>query len=527
MDRDALVALISHRRVLSPASVHDPLGLAIELLRPDSITRALQSAHRGELAALHALVAGHQIAEPELQQLLTAGLLGTDSRTGSAELLPEVTNALSGVELTAPRPAEPGTTSDADTSGWYGAALTSVRRAAHLLRLLTRRSAKLGRKGKLSAASLRDLAEAVQCDPEAAERLITVMRGSQLLAEVPWNDGTDHLVTSRQASAWLTLDYADRWVGLAATAAAHVTDRLRHNLAGYGNNLGLVVRHAPNDFPLLPAAELESLQQVADTVEDLGLTVHGQLTPAGLALLGNEVSAATALAHQDIPGPVEGVYVQPDLSIIVPGPLLPADEAALSVVTDAEHLGPAASLRVSATSLDRAVRAGLTPAEIREFLQRISLTGVPQPLDYLLGDLERKASDTNREPSPHQASTPTFTTTHRALPHHPEAPHFNEAENTSDHAHTSSRLNDELAAMVDRVFTAAQADDDDADMLRRLELAIRDKIAVQVTAVAGPDERVFELLPVSLRGGRLRATDQVAGVERTLPVSAITAVEKA
>jgi hypothetical protein len=47
---------------------------------------------------------------------------------------------------------------------------------------------------------------------------------------------------------------------------------------------------------------------------------------------------------------------------------------------------------------------------------------------------------------------------------------------------------------------------------------------VRVTAVAGGDEREFTLLPVSLKGGRLRATDQLAGVERTLPVSAITAV---
>ena len=64
----------------------------------------------------------------------------------------------------------------------------------------------------------------------------------------------------------------------------------------------------------------------------------------------------------------------------------------------------------------------------------------------------------------------------------------------------------------------------EGDLTRRLELAIRDRSPVRVTAVAGKDEREFTLLPVSLKGGRLRATDQQAGVERTLPVSAITAV---
>jgi len=65
----------------------------------------------------------------------------------------------------------------------------------------------------------------------------------------------------------------------------------------------------------------------------------------------------------------------------------------------------------------------------------------------------------------------------------------------------------------------------DGGLSRRLELAIRHRRPVQVTAVAGAHEHVFTLLPLSLRGGRLRATDQQAGVERTLPVSAITAVE--
>lgn len=81
--------------------------------------------------------------------------------------------------------------------------------------------------------------------------------------------------------------------------------------------------------------------------------------------------------------------------------------------------------------------------------------------------------------------------------------------------------------MTDRVYSASKDSDGDAGMLRQLELAIRDRTPVQVTAVSGSHERIFLLLPVSLRGGRLRATDQQAGVERTLPVSAIVAVESA
>jgi len=83
---------------------------------------------------------------------------------------------------------------------------------------------------------------------------------------------------------------------------------------------------------------------------------------------------------------------------------------------------------------------------------------------------------------------------------------------------------DELQAMIERVLAASAEGSGEGDLTRRLELAIRDRSPVRVTAVAGGDEREFTLLPVSLKGGRLRATDQLAGVERTLPVSAITAV---
>ena len=81
--------------------------------------------------------------------------------------------------------------------------------------------------------------------------------------------------------------------------------------------------------------------------------------------------------------------------------------------------------------------------------------------------------------------------------------------------------------MVERVLSADRSTGTEGDLTRRLKLAIRERSTVRVVAVAGDDEREFTLLPVSLQGGRLRATDQVAGVERTLPVSAITTVESA
>ncbi|KTR83580.1 hypothetical protein NS354_10395, partial [Leucobacter chromiiresistens] len=80
-------------------------------------------------------------------------------------------------------------------------------------------------------------------------------------------------------------------------------------------------------------------------------------------------------------------------------------------------------------------------------------------------------------------------------------------------------------ALVERVFTAARSEPGTGDFTRRLELAIRDRSPVRVTAEARGEVRTFTLLPVSVSAGRLRAADQSAGVERTLPITLITAVE--
>jgi hypothetical protein len=62
-------------------------------------------------------------------------------------------------------------------------------------------------------------------------------------------------------------------------------------------------------------------------------------------------------------------------------------------------------------------------------------------------------------------------------------------------------------------------------MARQLELAIRNKLTVTV-AVLLPDGTATDYLlePAALAGGRLRARDRRADIERTLPLSSITAV---
>lgn len=528
MDQQALTELVAARRVVSPAAVHEPLGLAIELLRADSVSRALQSAHREALETLRALACGEATDPAILASLTALGLVGADTE-GSSAALPEVTEALPSSDLAA-HPSEARsapTAAPADLSGWFAAALTSVRRTAKLLHTIAAHPVRLGRKGRPAVVAVRDLAEAAHCSPDQASRLLDVMRGAGLLQAHLDHVGAEQLGVAEHATQrWLMqLSYAERWIELARSASERFEARLLRGIDETGGNLRAAAEALPHDYPLLPEAELESLTRVAETAEDLGLTLHGRITPIAEALLSGDNEAAAAIAERDIPGNVPGVYLQPDLSIIVPGPLPPEDEAVLNAIAETEQLGPAASLRVSIDRLTRAVlRAGSGTHEVRAALERLSLTGIPQPLDYLLRDLDRKAVD----------YAPELRGTSSALELHGWDAQAHEArlKQRADAALQAAPVTlrqapsheDELRAMVERVVAAASGAGGEGDLTRRLELAIRDRSPVRVTAVAGKDEREFTLLPVSLKGGRLRATDQQAGVERTLPVSAITAV---
>lgn len=506
MNRAELTELVASRRISNPESIEDPLGLSIELLRADSVARALKMSHRETLEMLIALAAGGEASPHEkssLQEIARLGLIGLDDDTGSFVSLPEIERQLKGVVL--PQGAEVAARPEnADTLNWYGQAITSVRRAAELVRRLGIRPVRLGRKGTLTIVSLRELAQEKHIDIGAVEHLLEAMRVTGLLSQARGHGGAQLLVPTASARDWLSLDYPDRWLMLAQAALDDVDDRLRRDLKAARGSLRHVVAQAHIHYPLLPDAELEKLQQQLSFCDELGITVTGQTTDIACALLRGETETAREMTHRDFPSPVEGVYLQPDLSLIVPGPLAPTDEAALHSIAETEQLGVAATMRLSQTSLVRAVRGGLSPSAIRGLLTRLSLTGIPQPLDFLLTELERRdheVADTTvvyEDQTPQGSPAPPNLATHDAVA---------------------------LAEMIERVIIAAQSSD--GSLSRRLELAIRHRSPVQVTAVSGADKRVFTLLPVSLRDGRLRATDQQAGVERTLPVSAITAVEAA
>lgn len=558
MDRDELRSLIAARRISQTSTITDPLGLSLELLRPDSLGRALQALDRGAIAALQALASGDPEAgvsgpglaasaiEPAVVARLRAvGLVGIDPGTGDragddagdddrAVALPEVAEALraalgesdDAASENAPVSA-PDSSGAVDLSSWYAPALASVRRAAALVDALAERPAQLGRRGRATVVSARELAAATRGDAETTSRLLAVVQdaGLAFTAAMPSRRGGEVLLLGSAPGApavreWLDLPLHARWVRLAAAAASTVDAPLRGALALSDGDLARAAETVlPLQYPLLPQASLAAAQAFAATAEELGLTVGGRLSPPAQALLDGDGASARALAEEGFPPIATGVYLQPDLSLIVPGPLPPADERSLAEIGEAEQWGVAVTLRLTPASLRRALRHGGSTARIRELLERLSLTGIPQPLDYLLRDLQRTHGAGVAAP----AGPPVFG---RAdSPDSPDAPDApDEAPFAEDGGSVGS---DDLDALAELVYEAARSAPGSGELSRRLELAIRDRTAVRVTAAAAGQERSFTLLPVAITSGRLRATDEQAGVQRTLPLSAIVAVEAA
>ncbi|MEE1651602.1 helicase-associated domain-containing protein [Brachybacterium sp. J144] len=150
-------------------------------------------------------------------------------------------------------------------------------------------------------------------------------------------------------------------------------------------------------FPLVPADILaEEVEALRVEGRALGLLDGGCLTLLGQELvraLDEPVTTAderlaTAL-REAAPPPVEEVLLGADLTAVIPG--RPA-ETLLPLLdwTDVVSRGGALTLRFTAESVRRALGSGRDPLALLELLDRASRTPLPQALEYLLQDEQRR-----------------------------------------------------------------------------------------------------------------------------------------
>ena len=130
--------------------------------------------------------------------------------------------------------------------------------------------------------------------------------------------------------------------------------------------------------------------------EWLGITGRGALSTAGRLLFDAAAgpSAAEEAIGTHLPSPVEHVLLQADLTAVAPGRLEGSLAQFMRLVADVESRGGATVYRFSPQSVRRGLDAGWSSAQVLNALQDASRTPVPQPLEYLVGDVARRHGQT-------------------------------------------------------------------------------------------------------------------------------------
>lgn len=601
LDDDALARLVT-RRQLRDAGIRDFFDLAEALLDRSSVQAALERLDRGTLALL---AAAGELADtsgaPTAEQLATrlglpvaevrerigvaldAGLLGAESgRYAPWDAVVEQLHAWPAFGLPASRDLEssrPPTVleavSDADVRfidrGAADRAFGTLGAVTETLLALRDAPARRLTRGGLALPDARRLAGIAGVPAEEVELLLDISAhaGLAVLAGSQW-------VPTERLGAWLAGPRVQRWAELADGWLHRLPDDLRDLLrsrarAVWGDGL---LDYLGWLYPAGGGWIRERAAIAAREAELLGITGAGAPSTAGSRLLLEGTAAAAEAMADAFPAEVDQVYLQHDLTVIAPGPLRVDLETRLRGIAEVEARGVASSFRITAVSLTRAFVAGETADGVRAFLASLSLTGIPQPVEYLLADtaarfgalrvgrLEDADGSYVRSADPvllrqlavDQALSPlglAAAGTDRLSTRFDvgllyssllDARYPVVAEDASGEivALRAERrassgggvLSDDTAALlVSRVRESAAAAPEEADrawLARQLELAIKGKVTVAVT-VRLPDGSLAEYLlePAALAGGRLRARDRRSDIERTLPLSSIVAVADA
>nr|WP_243847317.1 helicase-associated domain-containing protein [Microbacterium ulmi] len=411
--------------------------------------------------------------------------------------------------------------------------------------------------GTVSATDRRRLVEAGSvADGEELDDLLAAAHDARLIrsAEREW------LVT-RRGSRWLGASTAARWEKIAGGFVAALPRALRTASGGF-LPLGLWA----GAFPLDPdwPAQAARLARVA---EAWGLVTATSETPWGAALRETgEVDSERLSAH--LPPEIDRIYLQADLSAIAPGPLAPALDLRLRGIAVRESRAQASTYRFTADSVAAGMTEGETAESIRAFLTELSLTGIPQPLAYLIestaarhGLVRVKAEDDRTRVESANAGVLAAIEVDQSLRSlglvadrgtlvskvGRDAVYWSladarypvvavDASGASEplrrHRVAPKAPADDptapYASLVARVQAAYGEDTDAAWRERELDQAVRNRSVVAVM-VKLPDgtTREFVLEATGLGGGRLRGRDRRADIERTLPVSSIESVRPA
>jgi len=539
-----LAHLLRERGVRPDAEWDDFFDAAEALLETASVERALAALTPHEARALRDAALGAPHAG--LETLTSLGLVDGEGRVPApiADLVatrPEIPEADDDA---------PARASEAATAHAAERAFTTIGALADLL--LTARMAPLALvgTGALSAGERKRLAER-GADAGSADDLREIAETAGLVRAVD-----RELRVTDTAEEWLASSFSRRWAQIVGAFRESLPRGIRSGRGWEPMPRWPLAHPWDRAWP----ARAATLQRTAHL---LGISADGA-EPVWSAGLRRGDPVDTGALDALLPTEVDRLFLQNDLTAIAPGPLLPALDNRLRAMTEHETAAQASSYRFTADSIALALVEGETAASIMTFLGEVSLTGVPQPLAYLVSQTAARHGLVRVRRADGGGTTVTS-----GDPHLLDAIEVDRALRplglVRDGAALASRVNAETvawaladarypatligadeqpvpasrrriaepaerddgahAALIARLRAHQGPDADAAWLDRELDAAVRARAVVAVE-VAMPDGSSRELVleATGLGGGRLRGRDRAADVERTLPVRSIRSV---
>ncbi len=446
-------------------------------------------------------------------------------------------------------------------------ALICVSAAVELLEELGEVPARVLSRGGIALPDSKRLAQAAGVELDEVAALLDLLEDAGLIITV-----TSRIFRHPDADAWVDGDVAERWAFLVHAAISKTSPELHRALhedltsTREGSWSQQLTSSAEWLFPLLNAQRFRSsFNRFVTSAELLGLSAGGVASRWSTVATRQPDQLADEM-RQALPTPISEVYVQPDLSIVCPGPPTVELERTLRRFAQPDSVGLAATFRLTERSVNHALANGVTAEEILELLTSVSKGELPQPVRYFIAEhgerfgrvrvraggsegsseitarseteLEAILRDSSLAALGIQAADrpdgareliaqvpPTAAVWALGTAGYPVAlqdDHGQVLPVRRVYVPLPSEPLDEVQAMWDRLGQTSSTNTDDAWMAKRIEAAVKAKQKLEVTvAPEGRDPMTFIMVPTGFTNGRMRGRDVKSEVERTLPLTSI------
>ena len=430
-------------------------------------------------------------------------------------------------------------------------------------------------RGNVGLPDLKRLGARLNKTTEYARLVFDVAAMAQVivLRDSRWQRGS-------QANNWIDANQFERWAMLADAWLAALGKASRSELTAVlptGSPAVALGETLGNLYPLADASTSAHIARIVDRGNLIGLTDNGLVASWTNSLLASGSDACKASIEQRLPAAIDRLIVQADLSLVAPGPLTTATEIRIRQFAECEQIGFASTYRISALSITLGMEHGLTAQLIRELLTELSGKALPQPVEYLIRESEERFGRLVVHESSygdHSVATSSDPILLKSILGDPAMKPFGlvltsegqlackfdaavlyyglreagyAAIRASHTAETSLLLADasaiagfghgetpveggpafDLKRMREQDSKPGLNPDSD-DVTRQIQLAIKNRVRLSITVTtSGGDSQEFLLEPTGIANGRLRAKDRKADIERTLPLTSITAVSLA